>query len=178
MHQHQPAGNSSFCSIELPARRHKVWVNIPGLPPISCSRRSSCGGNELGTTGALFMRFVKSQVTACICVLVNGCTCTSFTRPCRQPVSCKLVAEERVLAVMTTGMHNNSPLPSSAAAALRNHTKCARADCSQEGFCKVGAGIAAPACNGGHCTESTCTHGVLALKMDCAEWLNIETQLV
>ena len=65
-------------------------------------------------------------------------------------VPCKLQAEERVLAVMTTGMHNNSPFSSSAAALLRNITKCDRADCSQEGFCKVAAGNAAPACNGLH----------------------------
>jgi len=148
MHQHQPAGNSSFCSSELPASRHKVWDNILGLPPISCS--SSSGGNERGTTGALFMRFAKSQITACICVSVNGRTCTSFTRLCRQPAPCKLLAEERVLAVMTTGMHNNSPFSSSAAALLRNITKCDRADCSQEGSCKIGAGTAAPACNGLH----------------------------
>lgn len=117
---------------------------------MSCSRRSSCGGSELGTTGALVMRFAKSKMTACICVSVNGRTCTSFTRLCRQPAPCKLLAEERVLAVMTTGMHNNSPFSSSAAALLRNITKCDRADCSQEGFCKVAAGNAAPACNGLH----------------------------
>lgn len=147
MHLHQPAGNSSLCSTELPANRHKVWDNILGLPPISCSRSSSCGGSELGTTGTSFTRFAKSKITACICVSVNGRTCTSFTRLCPLAVPCKLLAEERVLAVMTTGMHNNSPFPSSSAAVLRNITKCDRAACSQEGFCKVGAGTAAPACN-------------------------------
>lgn len=156
IHMHRPAGNSSGCSTELPANKHKVWDNILGLPPISCSRSSSCDGNELGSTGPSCMRFAKSTITACICISVNGRTCTSFTRLCPLAVPCKLLAEERVLAVMTTGMHNNLLSPSSLAALLRNVTKCDRACCSQEGSCEVGAGLAAPACNEMHSVNPWC----------------------
>lgn len=128
-HLHQPAGNSWLRSTELPANKHKAWDNILGLPPISCSRSSSCVGSGLGTTGTL-LRFAKSEITACICISVNGRTWTSFTRLCPLAVPSKLLAEERVLAVMTTGMHNKSPVPSSSAALWRNITKFDRAACS------------------------------------------------